>query len=304
MNAIVPIGANALIPTDMDQAIRLAKAMASAKLVPKHLQDDVGSCLMIVEQAMRWGMSPFAVAQCTSSISSKLMFEGKLVAAAVESCGAIEGGFDYEFKGEGEDRTITVSARRRGETNPRHITIALRDVRTTNEWWKKQPDQMLVYSGVRNWARRWTPAAILGVYSPEEFGKDGKPVENFNGPTIDAEPEPAAESKDREAINREVPIPPVDSTPKPQKMTVRAWLDEVETQCAAATTEADANAIIDRAQALDEWLQARPAAYARWTTVRDGMLQRIYAAPPDEEEEVAVDDDPFAEADATAERPA
>src|SRR5215475_347943 len=110
MNAIVPA---ALVPTDMDQAIRLAKAMSDAKMLPKHLQGDVGTCLMIVEQAMRWGMSPFAVAQCTSSIGGKLMFEGKLVAAAVEASGVIDGHFDYEFKGEGDDRQVTISARRR-----------------------------------------------------------------------------------------------------------------------------------------------------------------------------------------------
>ena len=80
MNAIVPIGVDALVPRDMDSAIRLAQAMASAKLVPRHLQGDTGTCLMIVEQAMRWRMSPFAVAQCTSAIGGKLMFEGKLVA--------------------------------------------------------------------------------------------------------------------------------------------------------------------------------------------------------------------------------
>lgn len=57
----------ALVPQNMDEAIRLARAMAEAKMVPKHLQGDVGSCLMVVEQAMRWGMSPFAVAQCTST---------------------------------------------------------------------------------------------------------------------------------------------------------------------------------------------------------------------------------------------
>ena len=45
----------------------------------------ISTCLVVIEQAMRWGMSPFAVAQCTSSIGGKLMYEGKLVAAAVES---------------------------------------------------------------------------------------------------------------------------------------------------------------------------------------------------------------------------
>jgi len=140
---------------------------------------------MVVSQAMGWNMNPFHVAQATSSINGKLMFEGKLIAAAVESSGAIEGHFDYDYAGEGDARQVTVKARRRGDANPRQLTIKYKDVRTTNIWWEKQPDQMLVYSGVRNWARRFTPAVILGVYAPEEFdSKRGEIV------TIDAEPEP------------------------------------------------------------------------------------------------------------------
>jgi hypothetical protein len=40
---------------------------------------------MVIEAAMRWGMSPFAVAQETSVIQGKLMFSGKLVAAAIQT---------------------------------------------------------------------------------------------------------------------------------------------------------------------------------------------------------------------------
>ncbi len=189
----------ALVPQNMDEAIRLARAMAEAKMVPKHLQGDVGSCLMVVEQAMRWGMSPFAVAQCTSNIGGKLMYEGKLIAAAVESSGAIQGHFDFDYSGEGEARQVTVSAKRTGETNPRQLTIKLVDVRTTNEWWRKQPDQQLAYSSIRNWARRYTPAALLGVYSPEEIDrKTGKTIEGevvvtppqTNPATTEADPHP------------------------------------------------------------------------------------------------------------------
>jgi len=179
----------ALMPKDMDQAARLASAMASAKLVPRHLQGDPGSCLMVIEQAIRWNMSPFAVAQCTSVIGGKLMYEGKLVAAAVESSGFIDGGFDYKFSGEGDNRTVTVSALRRGESTPRPIQIRLGDVKTDNPFWKKQPDQQLVYSGSRNWARRWAPSVILGVYSPEEFDRARSGV-ILEGETIEAEPAP------------------------------------------------------------------------------------------------------------------
>lgn len=283
MNAIVPVGATALVPNDMDQAIRLAQAMASAKLVPKHLQGDTGSCLMVVEQAMRWGMSPFAVAQCTSSISGKLMFEGKLVAAAVESCGAIEGGFDYKFTGEGDDRAVTVSAKRRGETNPRQMTVKLRDVRTTNEWWKKQPDQMLVYSGTRNWARRWTPAAILGVYSPEEFDRQSGQIVTNEGPIIEAQAEaPNA----REQINAEVPL-----KPEPERKSWSQWADSLEIAVREATSPEELGKLLAKAEVSEIYRLAQegkpsPAKERIVAAVRSAE-ERYLAdppAPPDESE--------------------
>ncbi len=171
MNEIAPLPARGLVPSNMADALRLAEFMSKARTLPRHLQESPGDCLMVIEQAMRWGMSPFAVAQATSVISGKLMFEGKLVASAVESSGAITGHINYEFAGEGDGRSITVTATRRGETSPRTVTVALKDARTANEMWKRQPDQQLVYHGTRVWARRWTPAVILGVYSREEMGQ-------------------------------------------------------------------------------------------------------------------------------------
>jgi hypothetical protein len=150
---------------------------------------------MVIEQAMRWGMSPFAVAQATSVISGKLMFEGKLVASAVESSGAITGHIDYSFAGEGDARTITVAATRRGETNPRTVSVSLKEARTANEMWRRQPDQQLVYHGTRVWARRWTPAVILGVYSREEMGQviEGQIAsDEAETPTAPAVPNPPA----------------------------------------------------------------------------------------------------------------
>ncbi len=226
-----------LVPQNMDEAVRLAKALSQAKGMPEYLHGDVATCLMVVEQAMRWRMSAFAVAQCASNVKGKLMFEGKLVAAAVETSGIIEGYLDYTFKGAGDDRTITVSARRRGEAAPRAIDIRLGDVRTTNEWWKKQPDQQLVYSGARNWARRWAPAVMLGVYSPEEWGRDiDKVVDQFDGQTIEgnAGTDDAEVAEGRQQAETE--------PPPPKEQPRRTWatlLDEIEADAAAAQTMED-----------------------------------------------------------------
>jgi hypothetical protein len=256
-----PMGVG-LVPRSMDEAIRLAKAMASARLMPEHFKDDVGSALMVVEQAMRWRMSPFAVAQCTSLVKNKLMYEGKLVAAAIETSGAIEGLIDYTFAGSGAERTVTVSATRRGEREPRTITIRLADVKTNNEWWTKQPDQQLVYSGARNWARRWTPAVMLGVYSPDEFGRDvTRVVDTFNGKTIEAN----ASTDDADVAETKAPSPaPAPeskpaSTPAPNgngKRTLRNVLDALKLAIKDAETEED----LDNLARTDDYRKVMEAA--------------------------------------------
>lgn len=230
MNAIAPIGSSGIVPQGMDDAMRLAKAMSMIPELPKHLHNSIGTCLMVVDQAMRWRMSPFAVAQCSFNIGGKMGYEGKLMAAAVESMGAIVGGFDYQFDGKGDDRTITVSAVRTGETKPRTMQIRLGDVKTNNAMWEKQPDQQLVYSGARNWARRWTPAALLGAYAPEEFERP--PQEAFSGTTIEHEeapepkPDPAPTARDRQAEETYG----ADPTPKPAPTSQRApgWKEVVQ----------------------------------------------------------------------------
>jgi hypothetical protein len=192
---------------------------------------------MVIEQSMRWGMSPFAVAQATSVISGRLMFEGKLVAAAVENSGAIVGHMDYAFHGEGEARSITVSATRRGETNPRVVTVELKKARTANEMWSRQPDQQLVYHGARVWARRWTPAVILGVYSREEMG----PI--IEGQIVSDEAEtPAAPP----APPPRVPEPPPNGGSKFEQ-----WMATLEMDLAQAQSKAGVEAIGERTKVRD-----------------------------------------------------
>jgi len=160
---------NVLTPTSVDEAIRLAELMARGGLIPDHLKDNPANCLLIVEQSLRWGMSSFAVAQCTSVIRGRLMFEGKLVAAVVNALGDLEASLDYEYSGAGPSRECRVFGKKRGETKERSVSVVFRDVSTSQDCWKKQPDQQLAYAGSRVWARRHSPELMLGVYSPEEF---------------------------------------------------------------------------------------------------------------------------------------
>lgn len=168
----------ALVPASMTEAVRLAEIMSKANLLPDHLRNKPGDCLLVVMQAQRWGMDAVSVAQCTSVVHGKLCYEGKLVAAALYATGAVEGRLRYEFDGTGPSRSVRVIGRVRGVDADQEVTGCIKDWRTygkdkqgnrVENAWDKMPDDMLVYRGTRQWARRYAPEAMLGVCTPDEI---------------------------------------------------------------------------------------------------------------------------------------
>src|SRR5690349_5298005 len=113
----------ALVPTTMREAMDLATLMSGARMVPAHLQKSPSDCLMVVMQARRWNMDPFSVAQATSVIHGRLCYEGKLVAAVINTSPLVQGRLSYRYEGEGEDRTIHVSGTPAGEDAPLEVTV-------------------------------------------------------------------------------------------------------------------------------------------------------------------------------------
>ena len=171
MNAITKVETSgaALMPGNLREAMDLATMMAKSKLVPAALQSSPADCLLVIEQAARWGMSPFAVAQEVSVIQGKMMFSGKIVAAAIHTSGVLEGRLAYTYNGTAADLSVHVSGLLRGEAEPRAVDVTLASAKTNNQHWTKSPEQMLAYHAARVWARRHAPEVMLGVYAPEEF---------------------------------------------------------------------------------------------------------------------------------------
>jgi hypothetical protein len=169
----------ALVPRSVPEAVQLAETLAKSSLIPEHLQNKPGDCLLVVMQAQRWGMDALSVAQCTSVVHKRLCYEGKLVAAVLYSMGAIDGRLHYEITGSGAGASIKVTGvPRGGNGEPQTVTGAVKEWRTygkdkagnrVDNAWDKIPEDMLVYRGTRQWARRYAPEALLGIYTPDEF---------------------------------------------------------------------------------------------------------------------------------------
>lgn len=184
-NGSLAVSSSELIrnPSMMAQFNALAEVMASGRVtVPAHLQKSHGDCFAIVMQAAQWGMNPFSVAQKTHLVNGVLGYEAQLVNAVIQSSGAINGRFHYEYTGEGATLSCRVGAIIKGESE---IVwgewIASQSITTKNSpLWKTNPKQQIGYLQVKNWARLYCPGAILGVYSDDELQEI--PIEKIINP--------------------------------------------------------------------------------------------------------------------------
>jgi hypothetical protein len=262
--AATPAGNLVLLPANLSEGMRFADMMSSSRLVPVHLQKSPADCMMVLMQAMRWRMDPFAVAQATAVIHGKLMYEGKLVAAVVNSLGQLTKRLGYEYSGSGDNRTVEVTGTLRGEPKPLSVTVRLGDAKTDNKVWKTQPDQQLAYHGARVWARRYMPELMLGVYSPEEF--------------------PAASARDVTPAPQQIEQQPqVPEKPKPAPKPIRV---KVPGQPDATFPQNDGLAEALRA-ALDFMSGAILDGGAEIVTANAALLDRIAERLPDMAEAVA-----------------
>jgi len=209
---------------------RLAEVMAKCGTLPAHIQGKPQDCFRIVVQAAKWKMDPFAVAECTSLVHGKMCYEGKLVAAVLQSMAAIDGRLEYVITGKGQNAEIDITGTPRGG-KPQTLHGTVRDWRTngSNSPWDKQPEDQLIYRGTRQWARRYAPEAVLGVYTPDELEDDAIDV------TATSTVRPAVAEPARVAA-------PVDAAPP-------VSVDEPK-KAAAATTKPTAHPAIDTAREL------------------------------------------------------
>lgn len=178
--------ANTLLDTaKFEQMSRVANLMFATPVLPLHLrglkkgndyewysdEEVKATCFLVVNQAIRWNFDPFAVMGETYVVGGKLAWQGKLVAAVVNARAGLKTKLDYTFTGTKgkDDYTVTVSGTFEGEDKPRVAELCIKDAKTSNSMWTKDPSQKLIYSAVVRWARRYCPEVVLGVMTDDDL---------------------------------------------------------------------------------------------------------------------------------------
>jgi hypothetical protein len=169
---------------DTRTKLELAKAFAEATIVPDHFKKNVGNCYIAINIADRYKMDAWSVMQELYIIQNKPFMSGKLSIAILNN--SLADPLRPEYSGEGDTRAIKLTGRPEGEPQPLSVTLNVKDAKTTNEQWKKNPDQMLMYAASRMWGRRYVPDILLGIQFDDE-------AEEINANTNTPSPKPKTE---------------------------------------------------------------------------------------------------------------
>jgi hypothetical protein len=243
---------NQITVADTRANLDLAKAFAESKMVPDHFKKSIGDCYIAINLAQRFGMDAWSVMQELYIIQGKPMMSGKMAIAILNH--SLADPLRPVYSGAGDDLEITLSGRPEGETGPLSVTMKVKDAKTSNEQWKKNPEQMLMYAASRMWGRRYTPDILLGiVFDDEEITNPG-----FNGsrPQMTHKPStPIASPQGRVDVIDEETGEVLDSPVPLPKNPTESWYNWGARLVSCIRGSADVDMV-------DRWLAANSEALA------------------------------------------
>jgi hypothetical protein len=182
-----------LDPTRFEYLTRISNIIADSELVPLSLKAKkkrgssdweeferekiFANVFLVVEQADRWGVSPFALIQAASIVHGKLCFEGKVIAGILDELFGIA--LTFEWNGQnGEQLGCRITGVIGGQEcvwPPQGIGkdfVTVAEWKTTGDgspWQPKNYPRQMRYRGSREWVRIYKPALLLGVFSDDEI---------------------------------------------------------------------------------------------------------------------------------------
>lgn len=224
-------------------------------------QQAFSNLMLLADQSDRWKLPLIAIVQETSIVHDKLVFSGKLIAAALQSSLGIKlfpwftgerGDIDYRVylsDVSWDDLSdeelaalkpgVQIRGRRIVDGSVGEWRTFLKDGRTPNAAWTGAATQnQLIYRGSREWARRFESAHMLGVYGDDEIdqiqgrmdrARDVTPVAGLStGFTKPAEAQ--AEPEVEDAVVEEVADAAAEAAAEPQdgQVDAKATADATE----------------------------------------------------------------------------
>lgn len=172
---------------------RMAKALQFGSMLPEAVRGDnpdecFSNLLVVFDMADRLKVTPIALAQTVSMVHGKMVLEGKLVQAAIQNILGFtlypwwvgERGTDsyriYLSDKPWDEDSVAKLQPGAQFFDRRVIDGSVAEWKTLDKakqvmpaWKGTQSQNQLLYRGTREWARRYEPGIMLGVYTDDEI---------------------------------------------------------------------------------------------------------------------------------------
>lgn len=238
---------SAIVPTDMDSAYRLAKAVCLAGMAPKGMETPE-KCMIAIMRGLEVGLTPFMALDKIAIVNGRPVIWGDGAMGLVRGSGLCE--FVKErIEGKNDDRVAVCESKRRGEAEPIQRTFSVMDAKKAGLWgkagpWQQYPERMLQMRARAFCLRDGFADVLGGLYIREEV-EDAKPPRE-----IDHSDEPPAPPQIVAPAVAPV-VPPVPETtaaevvPDPEHDNAK-FLEFVASKFAGAEDGDQLNAAWDR----------------------------------------------------------
>lgn len=168
----------ALVPQSLDDAFRLAKALAmSGDMVPKHFQGKPEMTMAAIVRGMEIGLAPMQALSNIAVINGRATIWGDALVALLQMKGH---SIDCKIEGDGDARKAVATVKRgdTGEAIVRSFSVA--DAKKAGLWgkqgpWQAYPDRMLSMRARSFAARDGAADALMGLQVAEEVN-DYQPI--------------------------------------------------------------------------------------------------------------------------------
>lgn len=285
-------------------------------------QQAFSNLMLLADQSDRWKLPLIAIVQETSIVHDKLVFSGKLIAAALQSSLGIKlfpwftgerGATDYrvylsDVTWDDDSDEMLAGLKPGVQIKGRRIvdgsvgewrTFKKNSTDPNPAWTGAATQNQLIYRGSREWARRFESAHMLGVYGDDEIdqiqgrmdrARDVTPVAGLStGFTKPAEAQ--AEPEVEDAVVEEVADTTADAAGEAQdgQVDAEATADAAEEEGALADAQAEAETLTaeeinDRAKAAYEEARCSGAVTmpVGWPTEAIALVQAAATRGADE----------------------
>lgn len=156
-------------------AMRMAKVLSTAPMVPQSYRNEPGNCLIAIDMAQRMNVSPMMVMQQLYIVQGNPGWSGQACIALINNCGRFTK-LKFEEEQKGDDFSCRAYATEissgetlYGTTVDKKMAKEMGWLDKNGSYWKKMPMQMARYRSAAYFARAYCPEALMGCYTQDEL---------------------------------------------------------------------------------------------------------------------------------------